>query len=109
MMVDVASRKATKTMNRVNEGHRFKIGAFNCTFISDGTFTYKPPTFPPPTTFLFANAQKEDLTKTVHKHNLDPEKWTEWTSPYLARALTVLRLNSYGRILFSPLRPFAEG
>jgi glyoxylase-like metal-dependent hydrolase (beta-lactamase superfamily II) len=83
MMVDVASRKATKTMNRVNESHRFKIGAFNCTVVSDGTFTYKPPTFPPPITFLFANAQKEDLIKTVHKHNLDPEKWTEWTSPYL--------------------------
>ena len=82
-MVDLVARKATKTMNRVNESHRFKIGAFNCTVISDGTFTYKPPTFPPPTTFLFANAQKEDLTKTVHKHNLDPEKWTEWTSPYL--------------------------
>jgi glyoxylase-like metal-dependent hydrolase (beta-lactamase superfamily II) len=82
-MVDLAARNVMKTTNQVNESHRFKIGTFDCTVVSDGTFTYTPPTFPPPTTFLFANAQKEDLAQALHTHNLDPEKWTEWISPYL--------------------------
>ena len=82
-MVDPAARKVVKNRNQVNESHRFKIGAFDCTIVSDGTFTYRPPTFPPPTTFLFTNAQKEDLAQALHTNNLDQEKWTEWVSPYL--------------------------
>ncbi len=74
---------ANLTARQANECYRFKIGAFDCTVISDGTLTYKPPTFPPPPTFLFANAKKEELAQVLHKHNLDPEKWTEWVSPYL--------------------------
>ena len=71
------------TASQANESYRFKIGAFDCIVVSDGTLTYKPPTFPPPPTFLFANAKKEELAQVLHKHNLDPEKWTEWISPYL--------------------------
>jgi glyoxylase-like metal-dependent hydrolase (beta-lactamase superfamily II) len=71
------------TASQANESYRFKIGALDCTIVSDGTLTYKPPTFPPPTTFLFANAQKEELAKALHNYNLDPERWTEWVSPYL--------------------------
>jgi glyoxylase-like metal-dependent hydrolase (beta-lactamase superfamily II) len=74
---------ANLTARQANECYRFKIGAFDCTVISDGTLTYKPPTFPPPPTFLFANAKKEELAQVLHRHNLDPEKWTEWVSPYL--------------------------
>ena len=74
---------ADLTARQANECYRFKIGAFDCTVISDGTLTYKPPTFPPPPTFLFANAKKEELAQTLHRHNIDPEKWTEWISPYL--------------------------
>jgi glyoxylase-like metal-dependent hydrolase (beta-lactamase superfamily II) len=66
-----------------NEFYRFKIGAFECAVVSDGTLTYEPPTFPPPTTLLFANAQKEELAQTLHRHNIDPEKWMKWVSPYL--------------------------
>jgi glyoxylase-like metal-dependent hydrolase (beta-lactamase superfamily II) len=71
------------TARQANEIYRFKIGAFDCSVVSDGTFTYNPPTFPPPTTFLFTNAQKEELAQALHNHNIDTEKWTEWISPYL--------------------------
>ncbi len=74
---------ADLTARQANECYRFKIGAFDCTIVSDGTLAYKPPTFPPPPTFLFTNAKKEELAQVLHRHNLDPEKWTEWVSPYL--------------------------
>jgi hypothetical protein len=35
------------------QAHRFKIGAFDCLAVSDGTFSY-------PAGLFFANAQKED-------------------------------------------------
>lgn len=65
------------------ESYRFKVGNFECTAVSDGTFTYKPPTFPFPATFLFTNAPKERLEQVLNEHNLQPEEWTEWISPYI--------------------------
>jgi glyoxylase-like metal-dependent hydrolase (beta-lactamase superfamily II) len=69
-------------MKQVRESHRFKVGAFNCIAVSDGTHTYSPPTFPPPPVTLFANAPREDLTPILHRHHLDPESWMGWVSPY---------------------------
>jgi glyoxylase-like metal-dependent hydrolase (beta-lactamase superfamily II) len=65
------------------ESYRFKVGNFECLAVSDGTFTYAPPMFPPPVTFLFANAPRERLEETLREHNLQPEQWLEWTSPYI--------------------------
>jgi len=65
------------------EIYRFKVGTFECMAVSDGTHTYTPPTFPPPVTFLFANAPKERLERALRGHNLQPEQWTEWISPYI--------------------------
>ena len=65
------------------EIYRFKVGTFECMAVSDGTHTYTPPTFPPPATFLFANAPKERLERALREHNLQPEQWTEWISPYI--------------------------
>ena len=65
------------------ESYRFKVGTFECMAVSDGTHTYAPPTFPPPATFLFANAPKEHLEQTLREHNLQPEQWVEWISPYI--------------------------
>jgi hypothetical protein len=48
-----------------------------------GTLTYTPPTFPPPADFLFANAPRELLEQVLLEHNLQPEEWVEWTSPYI--------------------------
>jgi len=63
--------------------YRFKIGTFECMAVSDGTHRYAPPTFPPPAVFLFANAPKERLEQALREHNLQPQQWVEWTSPYI--------------------------
>jgi glyoxylase-like metal-dependent hydrolase (beta-lactamase superfamily II) len=65
------------------EIYRFKLGTFECMAVSDGTFTYTPPNFPPPATFLFANAPKERLEQVLREHNLQLEQWVEWISPYI--------------------------
>jgi glyoxylase-like metal-dependent hydrolase (beta-lactamase superfamily II) len=66
-----------------NETFSFKIGDFECIAVSDGTHTYTPPIFPPPATFLFSNAPKESLEQALREHNLQPEQWVEWISPYI--------------------------
>jgi glyoxylase-like metal-dependent hydrolase (beta-lactamase superfamily II) len=59
----------------------FKIGDFECIALSDGTYTYAPPTFLPPATLLFVNAPKERLKQKLREYNLQPEQWVESTSP----------------------------
>jgi len=66
-----------------NENFRFKVGDFECIAVSDGTHTYAPPIFPLPATFLFANASGEQLEQALREHNLPPEQWAEWVSPYI--------------------------
>lgn len=66
-----------------NEIYHFNIGAFKCMAVADGTNIYAPPTFPPPTTFLFTNAPKDSLNATLYEHNIDPKHWAEWISPYI--------------------------
>jgi glyoxylase-like metal-dependent hydrolase (beta-lactamase superfamily II) len=66
-----------------NNSFVFRIGEFECMAVSDGTHTYAPPTFPPPATFLFANAPGESLEQVLRSYNLEPEQWTEWVSPYI--------------------------
>jgi glyoxylase-like metal-dependent hydrolase (beta-lactamase superfamily II) len=66
----------------VTENYRFKVGAFDCTVVSDGTLTYAPPTFPPPVMLLFANAPTERLEQVLVEHGVQPGQWAEWTSSY---------------------------
>jgi glyoxylase-like metal-dependent hydrolase (beta-lactamase superfamily II) len=70
-----------------SETYRFKVGNIECMAINDGTFTYAPPAFPPPTTFLFANAPKENLEHVLSQLNLKPDQWKEWISPYICLAV----------------------
>jgi glyoxylase-like metal-dependent hydrolase (beta-lactamase superfamily II) len=65
------------------EVYNFKVGAFECMAISDGTLTYTPPTFPPPATLLFSNAPRERLEQSLRQHNIQPEHWVEWVSSYI--------------------------
>ena len=66
-----------------SEVYHFKLGTFKCIAVSDGTFTYSPPTFPPPATLLFYNAPRELLEQTLCNHSMQPENWKEWISPYI--------------------------
>jgi glyoxylase-like metal-dependent hydrolase (beta-lactamase superfamily II) len=65
-----------------NNYYRFKVGDFECLTVSDGSFTYAPPQFPPPEVFLFSNASKESLASVRQRYNL-PTPWKEWVSPYI--------------------------
>lgn len=51
--------------------------------VSDGTFTYSPPAFPPPANLLFANAPMARLQQELRERGIQPEQWVEWTSPYI--------------------------
>jgi glyoxylase-like metal-dependent hydrolase (beta-lactamase superfamily II) len=64
------------------QNYGFKVGAFECIAISDGTFTYASPLFPPPATLLFTNASRDRLAEKLREHNIQPEQWVEWVSPY---------------------------
>ena len=66
-----------------NDSFTFKLGDFECIAVSDGTYTYAPPIFPPPATFLFANAPKERCNQALREHNLQPEQWIEWKSHHI--------------------------
>lgn len=61
---------------------RFNVGLFECIALSDGSFTY-----PSPGPFLFANAPFEGLRAKLHAYHIQPEQWTEWTSPYTCIAV----------------------
>jgi glyoxylase-like metal-dependent hydrolase (beta-lactamase superfamily II) len=68
--------------NMSNEIYHFNIGSFKCLAISDGTMTYSPPTFPPPPTFLFTNAENEKLSIALRDYGITIPEWTGWTSSY---------------------------
>jgi glyoxylase-like metal-dependent hydrolase (beta-lactamase superfamily II) len=57
----------------------FKIGSLECTVVSDGTYTYRDPSWA-----LFANAPQERLEQVLREHGLDPAGWKELVSPYPA-------------------------
>jgi len=64
-----------------SESYRFDVGSFECIAISDGTFTYPHPS---QNVFInfFVNAPEERLKRVLRDHNLDPEHWEEYVSPY---------------------------
>ncbi len=60
-----------------NESYRFKVGTFECVIVMDGTFAYHNPA-----PIFFANAPQDRLEQVLREHNLDPERWEEYVSPY---------------------------
>jgi len=66
-----------------NHSFAFKVGKLDCMAVSDGIHVYTPPIFPPPATLLFANAPKEGLEQALRKHNIHPEQWVAWVSPFV--------------------------
>jgi len=64
------------------ESFPFRVGTFECIVVSDGTYAYP---YPAQNVFInfFVNAPKERLEQALRKHDLDPERWEEYNSPYL--------------------------
>ena len=63
------------------ERYRLNVGNFECTVVSDGTFAYP---YPAKDVFInfFTNAPKEGLGQALGRHDLDPERWEQYVSPY---------------------------
>lgn len=61
----------------VNPVHQFTIGTFDCSIVQDGTFAY-----PHPAQMFFANAPESDRTQALRDHDIDPDHWEAYVSPY---------------------------
>jgi glyoxylase-like metal-dependent hydrolase (beta-lactamase superfamily II) len=72
----------------------FRVGDIRCTALSDGTFTYGPPIFPPPAGMFFANAPLPGLTDALAAHGIEAECWESLTTCY-----TCLLVQSGGRVV----------
>jgi glyoxylase-like metal-dependent hydrolase (beta-lactamase superfamily II) len=62
---------------------RFRVGKCACFAVGDGTFTYAPPLFPPPMTFLFPSAPRDRLEQKLRESNIQPGQRGAWISPYI--------------------------
>ena len=64
------------------ETYRFKLGAFECIVISDGTRVY-----PGPGQAFFYNAPQEELANELRQHGIDLATWDEKVMQYLAMVI----------------------
>jgi glyoxylase-like metal-dependent hydrolase (beta-lactamase superfamily II) len=62
---------------------RFRLGDFQCTAVSDGSYTYAPPEFPLPAALLFEDAPQEQLERVLNEYRLEPQQWRVLTTPYI--------------------------
>jgi len=65
------------------ENYRFNVGSFQCIVVRDGTFAYP---YPAKDVFInyFVNAPRDRLRQVLGEHNLDPEQWEQYVSPYFS-------------------------
>ena len=65
------------------ENYRFNVGSFEFIVVRDGTFAYP---YPAKNVFInyFVNAPRDRLRQVLGEHNLDPEQWEQYVSPYSA-------------------------
>lgn len=66
----------TRTTEPDTRPHRFTVGKFDCTLVSDGTFAY-----PHPAQFFFADAPPDGLERAMAEWNRQPDQWDEYVSP----------------------------
>lgn len=57
--------------------HRFRLGRFNCSIVYDGTFAYDHPA-----ALFFASAPRQELDQALRAHEIDPDTWAQYVSPY---------------------------
>jgi len=61
-----------------NKNFPFRLGTFECIVVSDGTHTYLHPV----QIFVSVNAPKKRLERVLREHNINPEHWKQYVSPY---------------------------
>jgi glyoxylase-like metal-dependent hydrolase (beta-lactamase superfamily II) len=76
-----------KEITMSTESYRFKVGSFECIVVSDGTVAYPRPAQNVSINF-FVDAPKERLGRVLRRHNLDPERWEQYVSPYLCLVIS---------------------
>lgn len=59
------------------DSYSFTVGTYDCLVVQDGTFAY-----PHPAETFFANAPAGERAETLRDHDIDPEQWEEYVSPY---------------------------
>ena len=64
-------------MMSTTSSYRFRVGTFDCTIVSDGTFAY-----PHPGPLFFANASPESLQEALQGNNIALQDWENYVSPY---------------------------
>lgn len=80
----------------------FQVGTFECFAVNDGFGAY-----PNPARVFFADAPQHLLTKVLIEHNIQPDEWTEWVSPFICLVIRtdkhlVLVDTGYGTVDFMP-------
>ena len=70
-----------------SERYSFDVGSFECIVINDGTFSYPRPS---QNVFInfFVNAPEDRLRRVLRDHNLVPEHWEEYVSPYICLVIS---------------------
>ena len=70
-----------------SERYHFDVGSYKCIAINDGTFAYPHPT---KNVFInfFVNAPEDHLREALKGHNLVPEQWEEYVSPYICLVIS---------------------
>ena len=59
-----------------------KIGAIECSVITDGTFPGTPTPYTSPKNFLFSNASKDELRQALREHKVALETVNDWIIPF---------------------------
>lgn len=80
----------------------FKVGNFDCFTVNDGFGLY-----PNPARILFADAPQDELVQVLSEHNIQPDAWPEWISPFNCLLIRtdqhlVLVDTGYGVVDFMP-------
>jgi glyoxylase-like metal-dependent hydrolase (beta-lactamase superfamily II) len=61
-----------------DEIYPFRVGAFECYAISDGTFVYEDPS-----SAFFTNAPRTELAKALQEQGIAITQWKEYLSPFI--------------------------
>ncbi len=62
--------------------HAVRIGAVECTVISDGTFPGTPAPYTSPKQFLFPAASSDQLAQALQEHHIELETVNDWIIPF---------------------------